>query len=94
MALPYQYQLYLSLTICPMGMSDPKMAALGSTNSSDLERLRSGCSHLLRISRVSVYSALRAGPAYKQGKHQEYIDFLFLSRQSLQNKQCFHNQVP
>jgi len=27
----------------------------------------------------------------KQGEHQEYIDLLFLSRQSLQNKQCFHN---
>src|SRR5271163_880651 len=26
------------------------------------------------------------------GEHQEYIDLLFLSRQSLQSKQCFHNQ--
>ena len=32
----------------------------------------------------------RAPPA-KQGKHQEYIDDLSLHRQSLQNKQCFHN---
>jgi hypothetical protein len=32
----------------------------------------------------------RASPA-KQGGHQEYIDVLSLYRQSLQNKQCFHN---
>jgi hypothetical protein len=32
----------------------------------------------------------RAPPA-KQGKRQEYIDVLSLHRQSLQNKQCFHN---
>src|SRR2546423_1940335 len=31
------------------------------------------------------------GPA-KQGVHQEYIVLLSLHRQSLQNKQCFHNQ--
>jgi hypothetical protein len=29
----------------------------------------------------------------KQGVHQEYIDVLSLHRQSLQNKQCFHNPV-
>jgi hypothetical protein len=34
----------------------------------------------------------RASPV-KQGEHQEYIDLLSLSRQSLQNKQCFHNQL-
>src|SRR5436305_15100040 len=28
----------------------------------------------------------------KQAGHQEYIDVLSLHRQSLQNKQCFHNQ--
>ena len=28
----------------------------------------------------------------KQGENQEYIDLFSLSRQSLQNKQCFHNQ--
>ena len=33
----------------------------------------------------------RALPA-NQGKRQEYIDVLSLHRQSLQNKQCFHNQ--
>jgi hypothetical protein len=32
----------------------------------------------------------RASPA-KQGERQEYIDVLSLHRQSLQNKQCFHN---
>jgi hypothetical protein len=32
----------------------------------------------------------RASPA-KQGKRQKYIDVLSISRQSLQNKQCFHN---
>jgi hypothetical protein len=32
----------------------------------------------------------RASPA-KQGENQEYIDLFSLSRQSLQNKQCFHN---
>ena len=53
---------------CPIGIPDPKMAALGSTNSSDLELLRSGCSALCcESARVSVYSALRAEPAYKQG---------------------------
>jgi hypothetical protein len=29
----------------------------------------------------------------KQGVHQKYIDVLSLHRQSLQNKQCFHNPV-
>jgi hypothetical protein len=32
----------------------------------------------------------RASPA-KQGERQGYIDILSLHRQSLQNKQCFHN---
>jgi hypothetical protein len=30
-------------------------------------------------------------PPAKQGKRQKYIDVLSLDRQSLQNKQCFHN---
>ena len=35
--------------------------------------------------------ATGASPA-NQGKHQEYIDVFPIHRQSLQNKQCFHNQ--
>jgi hypothetical protein len=41
-------------------------------------------------SRASPVRRDRASPA-KQGEHQEYIDVLSLHRQSIQNKQCFHN---
>jgi hypothetical protein len=43
----------------------------------------------------NLYTAMRYTPARnaaKQGEHQEYIDVLSPHRQSLQNKQCFHNQ--
>jgi hypothetical protein len=43
-------------------------------------------------SRASSTGASRASPP-KQGVHQKYIDVFSLHRQSLQNKQCFHNPV-
>jgi hypothetical protein len=39
-----------------------------------------------------VHGASRASPL-KQGVYQKYIDVFSLHRQSLQNKQCFHNPV-
>jgi hypothetical protein len=39
---------------------------------------------------VVANGARRVSPA-NQGEHQEYIGSIFLPRQSLQNKQSFHN---
>jgi hypothetical protein len=43
------------------------------------------------VKQRDVASETRRGVASKQGKRQEYTDVLSLHRQSLQNKQCFHN---
>ena len=71
----------------------PPYSPGGTTNVLALavaRRPRFGC----QPSRASRASPVRRGRAStaKQGERQEYTDLFSLHRQSLQNKQCFHNQ--